>query len=244
MNKEDYGECEGRKIRIDDDYREEGTCGIDRVRCERLPWYHNTNRIIDQYDKIDDDEIDDKSLCCIKTATKKNKNKNKECFEIKFGDYYEGDFPINEPKVNDRQDTKTIDSSSKFRYEEYTDIDGKPETQEEQIDWVKRYLRDNVIDGRSGRGKYCVTDKSKSIFKRGEIDEYRNDQIEFRNKIMNTSDPAVDPVDKMNMLTLAGGIKGTGIGIADVYDNLVNTRDGQYGDEPGFESNFGYTHNM
>ena len=114
MNKEDYGECEGRKIRIDDDYREEGTCGIDRVRCERLPWYHNTNRIIDQYDKIDDDEIDDKSLCCIKTATKKNKNKNKECFEIKFGDYYEGDFPINEPKVNDRQDTKTIDSFGLF----------------------------------------------------------------------------------------------------------------------------------
>ena len=39
--------------------------------------------------------------------------------------------------------------------------------------------------------------------------------------INGTSAPAIDPVDKMNIINMEGGFKGQGQTIADVYDKIV-----------------------
>lgn len=85
---------------------------------------------------------------------------------------------------------------------------------------VKKYIREYVLDGKSQCE--CIPDKSKSEYTRNEIDEYRNSQLEFRNKIYGTSSPAEDPVDRVNNITLNGGIDANGQTIADYYDNLVS----------------------
>lgn len=84
---------------------------------------------------------------------------------------------------------------------------------------MKRYIRDYVLDGKEQCG--CVPDKSKSDFTRNEIDEYREKFLQFGNKVNGTSAPAEDPVDRMNMIALQGGIKAEGQTIADFYDNLL-----------------------
>jgi len=85
---------------------------------------------------------------------------------------------------------------------------------------VKEYIRNKVLNGDSQC--YCVTDKSKSEFTRTDVDEYREQQLKFKSEMINgTSAPAIDPVDKMNIIKMEGWFKGQGQTIADVYDNIV-----------------------
>jgi hypothetical protein len=88
---------------------------------------------------------------------------------------------------------------------------------------VKEYIRNNVLNGKSQC--YCVSDNSKSEFTRTEVDDYREQQLKFQGEmIYGTSAPAIDPVDKMNIIKMDGGFKGNGQTIADVYDSIVRTK--------------------
>lgn len=85
---------------------------------------------------------------------------------------------------------------------------------------VKDYIRNNVLDGKSQC--FCVSDKSKAKFTRYDVDKYREQQLKFQGEmIYGTSAPAIDPVDKMNIINMENGIKGDGKTIADVYDTIV-----------------------
>jgi hypothetical protein len=85
---------------------------------------------------------------------------------------------------------------------------------------VKEYIRNNVLNGKSQC--FCVTDKSKSEFTKKDVDTYREQQLIFQGEmIYGSSAPAIDPVDKMNIINMEGGIKGNGQSIADIYDNIV-----------------------
>lgn len=86
---------------------------------------------------------------------------------------------------------------------------------------MKRYIREYVLDGNAQCG--CVVDKSKSDFTRDEVDDYREKQLRFESeKINGTSSPAIDPVDKVNQLTLHEGKYPCGQKIADFYDKLID----------------------
>lgn len=86
-------------------------------------------------------------------------------------------------------------------------------------DFVQKYIKEKVLDG----NVQCatITDKSRSDLTRQEIYDYQDDFFEFRDKIYASSDPAIDPVDKINMVTLNDGFKSNDMTIADVYDKLV-----------------------
>ena len=125
--------------------------------------------------------------------------------KIVFDDNYEGNIKLNKNIVNlDRKERKKKKgNNSKNRFD------------------VKDYIRNNVLGGKSQC--FCVPDKSKSEFTRHDVDEYREQQLEFQSEMINgTSSPAIDPVDKMNIIKMEGGIKGNGQTIADIYDNIVS----------------------
>ena len=112
-------------------------------------------------------------------------------------------------------------------FEEVSDASGEACNLDPEMKNLKRYIREYVLDGRDQC--FCATDKSKSEFTRGEIDAYREQQIEFRDKINGTSALEHDPVDKMNEVTITG-IKAKNQSIADFYDSVVENRYDRKGD--------------
>jgi hypothetical protein len=193
-------------------YREPGSSGLDRT-ANPDNWYHVANKIA----------LNDK--------TKKNKHKNKK---VIFDDFYEGrnsdpfdgpfdgpfDDPFNAPEIEIPINKKNR-KFGKFDYDEdiYTDVYGNECTKKQSDFDVKEYIRNNVLNGNNECG--CVIDKSKSLFTRNEVDEYREQALQFHNKINGTSAPSEDPVDKINIIALKEGVKANGQTIADFYDNLV-----------------------
>nr|XP_047140270.1 probable protein phosphatase 2C 45 [Hydra vulgaris] len=84
-------------------------------------------------------------------------------------------------------------------------------------EYKKRYINDHVFDNKLE----CLTERPKTQFTNDDIDAYREKQLEFRDKINGTSSPAIDPVDKMNLIAIQGGIKAQGQSIKDYYDKLL-----------------------
>lgn len=103
-------------------------------------------------------------------------------------------------------------------FEEFKDVKGNKCNLDPESEMLKRYIREYVLDGKDQC--YCATDKSKSEFTRDEIDRFREQQIEFGDKINGTSSIPYDAVDKMNDITM-NGIKANKQSIADFYDSIV-----------------------
>jgi len=99
-----------------------------------------------------------------------------------------------------------------------TDVFGENVTIKEKDKQIKNYIIDKVLN--RGLEQSREIDKTVAGSSIDEIDEYRNEQIKFNNKINMTSDPELDVVDKMNKITLDGGIN-TDLTIAEYYDALV-----------------------
>ncbi len=215
------------KVYDDDEYRDPGTKGLDRT-IETKKWYHVANRLVT--DKTPD--LDTTANLCQreKQAVQEmsdlmksgyNKTKKQKDYRLIFGDNYEGKLtsdPIeaNIPNVPPNMDIPDTAQGS----EKILDANGNVCTLAESSKNMKRYIRDYVLDGNLQCS--CAVDKSTSGFTRNEVDNYRENQIAFRDKIYGTSDLPLDPVDKMNLITLKEGVKANGSTVADFFDNILS----------------------
>ena len=84
------------------------------------------------------------------------------------------------------------------------------------METTKQYLQQYVLNGR----KYSDSPEPVEA-SRQEVDDYREKQLHFRDKIFGTSADPFDTVDRMNQITMQGGIQGDGQTIAQVYDRLT-----------------------
>ncbi len=203
--------------------RDPGTRGIDRTNISK-PWYHvankfvNTNGVQDsnnsETDNSSNNTNNSESFPLIQNKCNDIKNSN-----LIFYDNYDGKLtsdPYERTKENSSSFTSKVPDPNK---ETMIDAYGNKCSIEDTSKNMIRYIREYVLDGRIQCE--CPIDKSKSEFTREEIDAYREEQLQFSDKINGTSAPAIDPVDKMNLITLNGGIKANGESIAKFYDNLV-----------------------
>jgi len=185
-------------------FRDAGTTGLDRTN-KKLRWYHVTNRLINQ-----DSCISDKQA---------NLEKLKR---IVYPDNYNSLDEYTEPKPElcDRKYVCHLDYQNNETNKDFLDL---------QSQMVKKFIRDKVLNGDVQCG--CAENKSSAEFSRDEVDNYREKQLHFRDKIMGTSDPVFDPVDKMNEITVRGGILPSnryhGHRVADVYDSIICNKDGK-----------------
>ena len=229
-------DCEnGCRLYDDGKYRDPGTVGLDRTDKSKS-WYHVANVLVpDEYLGRCKSRCDgDYDVVTAKAINRLSKNKDKykrnkkgkkrRCLgTMVFGGNYDGVL------INDPFDADKYKNSVPFCArpkkpcpdpdEMFVDVYGDTCKINEDSREMKRYIRDNVLDGKAQCG--CVIDKSKSEFKRSEVDTYRQDYLNFMNKINGTSDPAVDAVDRINEITLHGGIKADGQTISSTYDNLI-----------------------
>lgn len=145
--------------------------------------------------------------------------------KLLFADNYEGrltsdPFDADAVQVNrSGLDMKGFLGNNPF--ESVKDIKGNKCNLDPESENLKRYIREYVLNGRDQC--YCATDPSKSEFTRDEIDRYREQQIEFRDKTYGTSKDFEDPVDKMNEISMTG-IKAQNQSIANFYDSIVENK--------------------
>jgi hypothetical protein len=195
LNSNDTGYSESQ-------FREDNTSGIDRTS-DNMNWYHIAN-------KID-----------------KNKKNN-----LIFNDNYDGNlssdpFDANEFKITSKYYPKSklnnkVKAFNQAFNQIYTDVYGNENTMGQSDIDVKEYIRNVVLNGNADCE--CVVDKSQStgdLFTRKEIDEYREQALQFHSKINGSSAPTEDPTDRMNLINLKEGIKAKGQTIADVYDTII-----------------------
>lgn len=100
---------------------------------------------------------------------------------------------------------------------------------------MKNYLQKYVLSGRAqdydndNDFNEQILDKTKTKATREEINEYRDQMIGFNDRINGSSNDYEDPVDKMNMINLQGGIQGNGMKISQYFDQLTsNPNDTNY----------------
>lgn len=227
-----------KKIYDDGEYRDPGTYGIDRTSKDKK-WYHVVNRLVTNDDAetiIDDSDNEDnkenrKSIRSLKKHIRDNKKRRKKRDDIMrkkcgnigrlvFDDIYDGNITNNDFDA-DRHNPPT---SKRIMHcmntdADFIDVYGNKCSTVNDSDEIKKYIREKVLDGREQCG--CVVDKSKSNFTRDEVDEYREGHLRFGDKVYGTSAPAIDPVDRTNLITLQGGVRAQGQTIADLYDSLV-----------------------
>jgi len=189
-------------------YRDPNTFGIDRTD-PSLGWYHVVNKMVD-------DNTTKGRYCG--TQCKKDGD-----YHLVFGDNYE------EGTTSDPYDASPIKKPINIDYtnfrapsENMTDMNDNACAFNESDKNIKRYIRDYVLDGNTQCE--CAINKSQSSFTRNEIDNYREKQLEFRDKIYGTSSPSVDAVDRMNIVTMKNGIGASGGTISEFYDNVVGQR--------------------
>jgi len=198
---------------------------LHQTKKKDVPYYHVLNKTIDN-SSVNSDSI----MAMVKGYNNNKRNKNKHQ-KIVFPNNYEGRLtdPFDKShkiKLDGDLDMKGALCSDPFKVgladlhnqnnEEYDGCN----LDNEMAD-TKRYLREYVLDGKDQC--YCVTDPSKSEFTRSEIDAYREQQIEFRDKIGGTSADFVDPVDKMNEISMVG-IKAKNQSIRAFYDSIVENK--------------------
>jgi hypothetical protein len=232
----------------DSKYRDECTYGLDRTS-NTNNWYHVANKLIAN----DATENNKKNIETIQNSVKINhqkkpkyvdlvgtppnnlpnqttdhvskymiNKKSKDMGRLVFDDNYEGILSSDPFEANEVKIPSTFGPRTKHSDETYIDVHGTECSRSENDLDIKRYIRDYVLDGSAQCG--CVVDKSKSEFTKDEVDEYREQSLRFHDKINGTSAPTEDPVDRMNMIALKGGIKAKGQTIADFYDNVVGGR--------------------
>jgi hypothetical protein len=161
-----------------------------------------------------------------------NLDNNKSGKKLVFNDNYDGKlssnpFDAHEFKIMSKYypDSKLNDKIKAFNQasnQTYTDVYGNENTTGQSDVDVKKYIRDVVLNGNADCE--CVVDKSQSsesVFTRKEIDEYREQALQFHTKINGSSAPTEDPTDRMNLINLKEGIRAKGQTIADVYDNII-----------------------
>lgn len=230
----------------DNEYRDEGTCGLDRMTKDKK-WYHTANRLVEE-----DEEIYTDSKHKYRNKNKKNINIKKSSNKIRcdsqnicdrdekkckikdivFNDYYEGgsfndllktDDSIDLDKTNKTNFSNTDNDFCEERdNEKMTNMNGNICDIKQKTKDLKKYLREVVLDGKDQC--FCATDKSKAEFTRTDADNYRETQIRFRDKLWHSSNPVADPVDKENEIRLQGGYVGNGETIADVYDSMTHNK--------------------
>lgn len=215
-----------KKIYDDGEYHDSGTYGIDRTSKDKK-WYHVVNRLItnDDADTIDtnEDKENRKSIRVLKKHIRDNKKRRRKCGDVGrlvFDDIYDGNITNNDydadrhnPPISKRiMHCEGMDA-------DFIDVYGNKCSTVNDSDEIKKYIRENVLDGKEQCG--CVVDKSKSNFTRDEVDEYREGYLRFGDKVYGTSAPAIDPVDRTNLITLQGGVRAQGQTIANLYDSLV-----------------------
>jgi hypothetical protein len=224
------------KIYNDGKYRDAKTRGIDRTNDSKR-WYHDVNKLITNESDTNQNDIPELIRKINKHRSVKIKtpdaneikisslNKTKK-YKLTFDDYYNGnlmadpyEIALVKKQVNSDQNASANDQDNT---KDSVDVNGDTcATFAESDQNIKRYIREYVLDGNTQCE--CVVDKSKSDFTRNEVDQYREQQIRFGDKINGTSSPAEDPVDKMNQITMQG-IKATGQTIASFYDNIVGNK--------------------
>jgi hypothetical protein len=213
-------------------YRDPMTHGIDRTD-DSKKWYHVANKLVTK--DTSDSERSSKSDLSLKAVDdlqkiaddqeqarereKERKGEKRRTDRLVFDDNYEGKLSSDPFDADEVKLPPTFGPKHKYSEEKYVDVNGNVCTTSETDVDVKRYIRDYVLDGKAQCG--CVVDKSKSDFTRDEINEYREKQLQFFDKINGTSQPSEDPVDRMNQITLNGGVKANGQTIAGYYDNIV-----------------------
>jgi hypothetical protein len=231
----------------DNEYRDDGTCGIDRMDDEK-PFYHVFNKLLDENEELyteskykynnkynnknDTNSVNSfNSIRCDNKNVCDNSSKRKNIKNIVLNDYYEGGSFNDLLKTNDSIDLDKVDRSNfsnsidiceERDNEKMTNMDGTVCDIKQNTKDLKKYIRDVVLDGRDDC--YCATDKTKAEFTRVDADKYREGQIRFRDKILNPSNPIADPVDKENEIRLQGGIIGNGETIADVHDSMLHNK--------------------
>ena len=220
--------------------REERQKGMDETDPKKTPYYHVTNKLLTE------DELPKKNnnTESAKQGVKFNSNCQNDLakldgrqmkmtdknYKILFGDTYDGQMTsdphdIGLKKVPETFNLKAFEDNNPN--EQYIDRQGNVCSVSKGAENMKRYIRDYVLDGK--KGCECAVDKSKHEFTNDEINDYRQEHIEFRDKIYGSSAPAEDPVDKMNEIALNGGmsnIKGNGQKISEFYDNIVTCDNG------------------
>ena len=216
------------------EYRDENTCGMDRMSKDKK-WYHEANRLVKHDEQLytknkrknmKSKRNEKRKKSIVKCGDKKKKLKN-----LVFNDFYEGgDFNELMEESNgiklekkDRTNYSTIDDKNKM----ISCNDGKI-CDNTNNDDIKLFLQEKVLNGQDDC--FDIDDKNKAKYTRDEVDNYREQQIQFRNKILHSSAPVGDPVDKQNQIRLQGGFLGNNETIADVYDSMVNngsTKDGK-----------------
>lgn len=179
---------------------------------------------------------DPKALKTLGRRAKKNRSGSYKSYvdenKLVFADNYEGrltsdPFDADAVQVNrSGLDMKGFLGNNPF--EELKDVNGNACNLDPEMTGLKRYIREYVLDGKDQC--FCATDPSKSEFTRDEIDRYREQQIEFRDKINGTSEIPFDAVDKMNEITITG-IKAKNQSIANFYDSVVENQYDRKGQE-------------
>lgn len=175
--------------------RDRGTSGIFRTN-QSKPWYKVANKQI----------INDLTV-------PNDKKKSKLVFDDIYEGVLEGSTDTKDTKFQKMGEQKLCIESS------FIDVNGDETTVNEHAKSIKDYIKDRALNG--NKQCECVEDKSKSMFTREQVNEYREKQLEFRDKIYGTSSPAIDAVDKINLVKGQGNIGGTGQTIASYYDSLL-----------------------
>jgi len=199
---------------------------LHQTKLKDVPYYHVLNKTVDN-SSVNSDSI----MAMVKGYNRQKRTKHNKHKKIVFANNYEGRLtdPFDKShkiKLDGDLDMKGALCTDPFKVgladlhnrnnEEYDGCN----LDNEMAD-TKRYLREYVLNGKDQC--YCVTDPSKSEFTRSELDAYREQQIEFRDKIGGTSADFVDPVDKMNEIGMVG-IKGNNKSIRAFYDSIVENK--------------------
>jgi hypothetical protein len=231
-----YDDCDNSEYsdNFDNEYRDEGTCGIDRTDKKKLPWYHVSNKLIN--DKSKNYKRTNNSLVKCKN------NKEKKIKNIVFNDNYEGS-TIEQPNYDQNKeiyddDIVDISRESKIDYELIDNLDISDDikchiddecSQEKNIknmkissNDVRKFLKEKVLNGNNDC--YQVNEQNKAKYTRDEAEDCLENQLQFREKIFGSSRYGEDVVDRLNQIEVSGGIQGNGQTIGEVYDNIVNNR--------------------
>lgn len=198
---------DGYRVYDNGEYRDPGVNGLDRTDMGKA-WYHVANRL------VEDSEIYNNINQSIDIIKQKQNKKNEG---LVFPDFYVG--KQSNRKNNEEEEDILTNQNTDEMCNFYTDVLGNVNGINDDRIGVKKYIRERVLDGGVQCG--CIEDKEKSLFTNDEIGEYRDKQLRFRDKINGTSAPAEDPVDRMNMLNIQGGINAPQQTIAEFYDSLV-----------------------
>ena len=87
---------------------------------------------------------------------------------------------------------------------------------------IKKYLQDYVLEGRLDKSE--PIDVAQMAVSDDTIEKYRKENFESLDKFNQSSKNDIDPVDRVNLQELNGGIQADGMTIGEYYDKLVSIK--------------------